>query len=180
MRLQKSKRSKTNEIALGASDMSKSEKGKGQNGKWGKKLSLGEQDLSKITCFNCGGKGHKADKCPSLKTERKKVEIAEAAVSAEVDNDSDDIAWATEDFEKIPQPTEELFAPSEQAAPDLGIESLITPYLAILATPQNMDTTNFASYEIFDSRATRYMTPDRHRLQNYKAIPDHPISTANQ
>jgi hypothetical protein len=108
------------------------------------------------------------------------VEIAEAAVSAEVDDDSDDVAWATEDFEEIPQPAEELFAPSEQAAPDLGIESLITLYLATLATPRNMDTTNFTSYEIFDSGATHHMTPDQHWLQNYKAIPDHPISAANQ
>jgi gag-polypeptide of LTR copia-type/Zinc knuckle len=183
MWLQKSKWSKTNEITLRASDMSKSEKGKGWNGKEGKKSSSDEQDLSKITCFNCRKKGHKANKCPSLKqlkTEWKKEKIAEATVNTEVNNDSDDVAWATEDFKEIPQPAEELFAPLEQAAPELGIESLITPYLATLATPWNMDTTNFASYEIFDSGATHHMTPDWHRLQNYKAIPDHLISAANQ
>jgi hypothetical protein len=64
--------------------------------------------------------------------------------------------------------------------PDLGIEPSITSYLVILATPQNLDTTNVTLYEILDSGATHHMIPDRHWLQNYKTILDYPISAANQ
>ena len=36
------------------------------------------------------------------------------------------------------------------------------------------------STEVYDSGCTRHMTPDRHRLVNYRAIPPKPISAANQ
>ena len=200
MKMPKTKRS--GEIALGV-DTSKSKNGK-EKKRSARKPNSGEQDLSKITCFNCGGKGHKADKCPSPKQpkgEKKAEKRAEAATSAVVDDDSDDVAWAAlEELGDVPHSADSLSqdsrAPDENEISlseiigdlpkvveptviiDAGKRPAISPHLATLAKPQH--TTKPTTCEILDSGATRHMTPDRHRLRNFKHIPDRPISAANQ
>jgi Zinc knuckle len=82
----------------------------GRRGRWkrGKKGAKKELDPMKLTCYNCQGKGHKANECPSPKIQKGKREDSKEKKSAcsgkaettnaiIVDDDSDWDAWAAID-----------------------------------------------------------------------------------
>jgi hypothetical protein len=142
------------------------------------------RDESKLTCFNCSGKGHKAAACPSPKKPRgdKREERngndgrKETAAVAE---DESEEAWmamvlGTSAINENCNDITLFNYPGEIPVPD-PTESTTEQALA-MPTSQRMTH----SVEIYDSGCTRHMTPDRHRLINYRTIPPKPISAANQ
>jgi hypothetical protein len=72
---------------------------------------------------------------------------------------------------------ETLTYPEEIPVPE-PVET--TPVQAFTMPPDERRTNSSPSVEIYDSGCSRHMTPDRHRLVNYRAISPKPISTANQ
>jgi hypothetical protein len=74
-----------------------------------------------------------------------------------------------ENEDKVPTHPEEIPTPKP-------VETIPEHALAMPAD----QATNSSSVEIYDSRCTKHMTPDRHRLINYREIPPKPISAANQ
>ena len=94
---------KPNEIALHADTRGRG-RGRGRGGFRGRGGERGNQgsdnrDESRLTCFNCGGKGHKATACPSQKkprgerpNERNRSEKREQETAAVAEEESDE-AW---------------------------------------------------------------------------------------
>jgi hypothetical protein len=144
------------------------------------------QDQSRFTCFNCGGKGHKAAACPSAKKPRgegrddRRNGGERSRETAAVADDESEEAWMAMVLgtDAIIETQPDISAyPGEISVPDT---SETTPVQAFAIPTGEQRTSNSLSVEIYDSGCSRHMTPDRHRLINYRAISPKPISAANQ
>jgi hypothetical protein len=161
-------------------------RGRGGNSRGGERANHASdnRDKSKLTCFNCSGKGHKAAVCPSpKKPQGDKREERNGnngrKETAAVAKDKSEEAWmamvlGTSAINKICNDITLFNYPGEIPVPN-PTESTIEQALAM---PTSQQMTHLV--EIYDSGCTRHMTPDRHRLINYRTIPPKPISAANQ
>ena len=192
---QAAKNRKPDEVALNADARGRGRgrrrgRGGGGRGRGGNRQGGGERsergddekEPPKFTCFNCGGKGHKSAACPSPRKprgekldDRKGKETAAAAV--------DDEAWIA----FIP----EISTSAEDVETEIDVSTYseeiplpepteTTPEKAFANPPADRRTNNALTAEILDSGCTRHMTPDRHRLANYREIPPKSICAANQ
>ncbi|KIP03168.1 hypothetical protein PHLGIDRAFT_78019 [Phlebiopsis gigantea 11061_1 CR5-6] len=121
-------------------------------------------DEDNITCYKCQGKGHKANICPSKKRAKEK-EFANAAATSDVSGSSSGKAGK-------PVPAERANS-AEIYDVDEGYHSF----------PQDsIDEALVASYDsivdVYDSGATRHMTPFRHLLYNYRDIEERTVLAA--
>ena len=159
-------------------------RGRGGSRQGGERSEKGDDDKEppKFTCYNCGGKGHKAADCPSPKKPRgNKPDEKKAKESAQMaQSDEAWMAIVEEDSTFAEDVETEIDESTYSEEIPLPEPTKTTPEQAFSNAPADRQTKNALTTEIIDSGCTRHMTPDRHRLTNYREIPPKPISAANQ
>ncbi|OBZ68228.1 hypothetical protein A0H81_11842 [Grifola frondosa] len=156
-----------------------------------------EEDL---TCFKCGGKGHRSPECPSKKQFYQKTKKSEAASTStgtsdgKVKTDAKPKDGATKDSSAsaviaapessahieeawsacamIPYEEEIVIDCSDLAAQEeVHIPDTYHAFAGIIESGRRVD--------IFDSGASRHMTPHLDRLSNFRTTAPHQIRAAN-
>lgn len=152
-----------------------------------------------MTCFKCGGKGHRSPDCPSKKQFYQKAKKSEAASTSAVTSDDKTKPDA--------KPKEGTIKGSSASAVVTAIESsahIEEAWSACAAIPYEeaivIDCSDLAAQEevhipdayhafagiiesghrvdIFDSGASRHMTPHLDRLSNFRTTAPHQIRAA--
>lgn len=147
----------------------KGRSGRGRGGKssGGSKAARGSSSADEnITCFKCGGKGHRANVCPTKAAVKKSNDSANAAQASSDGKSSSTTAKSS-------------------SAPTAKVVEIHEGWVADVATMAIIDealTTSHGSsvVEIYDSGATCHMTPHRRMLENYRDIPERTVRAAGK
>lgn len=132
------------------------------------------QTSSGLRCFNCGGRGHKSNVCPT----EKKAKFDQSANSAtetklDVNSESSGDAAISATIDEI----DEGWAAISCSNPDA--DERISPAAATALAQLRQSPDAHVTVDIYDSGATSHMTSLFHRLENYREIPIRSIRAAN-
>ena len=171
-------------------------KGKGRRGKGRGKSDSGNTtgakddtvDASTITCYRCKGIGHKANKCSSPKgvTPKDSANTTQAAKGKGTDTSTSATANTASIVEILSD--DELYATSASLrhlsldnsvidCSDLGDDD--DELYAAAAVVEALATPTDAPSEIYDSGASRHMSPFRELFTTFRTIPTRHIRAAN-
>lgn len=131
--------------------------GRQQSGGGSSRQSHSSTSNEDITCFKCGGKGHKSPVCPS-KGKAKKP--GDSANSAQASAGSSDTKGSATVAKSSPAP----------AAHSVEIDEGWTAYTADASLDKALSVSRVRHSSTCDSGATTYMTPQHHRLFDYRPL----------
>ncbi|KAJ3475523.1 hypothetical protein NLI96_g11784 [Meripilus lineatus] len=179
-------------------------KGKGRRGKGkGKGAAASDAsgskdsapDLSTITCYRCKGIGHKSNKCPSPRNiipkdtanaatpttpttpAAKDTPTVTANTASIVEINSDDELWATSAID--PSIHYSPYVPNVIDCSGLDDQGFVEDLHASAAVVEALIAPSESRCEIFDSGASRHMSPFRDQFENFHTIPTRQIRAAN-
>ena len=133
-----------------------------------------EKDLSKLTCFNCGGKGHKVVTCstPKKPREDKRNDKGHREIAATAD-DGPEEAWMAILHEMSPTDdegedgdqyeSEEIPLPNDET--NLHVDDTPPGTMALITNEPRSDYPE--AIEIYDSGCMKHTTSYRHCLSNF-------------
>ncbi|THH16856.1 hypothetical protein EUX98_g9235, partial [Antrodiella citrinella] len=134
-------------------------------------------DDSGVTCYRCQGKGHRANVCPSKSKAPRPKDQANAADEKKPDPKSDEKgkgrAVETASIVQIDSDDEDAWA----AYSAVEIIEADGPEIATMANDSQISRSEM---EVYDSGATKHMTPFRDQLRNYRSVPRRNIKAADE
>lgn len=169
----KSKKEESAHFAGSSRGRFKKDKGKpkGDKGK--------DRDDSNVTCYKCQGKGHRANVCPSKGKAPRSKDQANVAKDAKKKDDKPDDKGKGKAVET-----------ATVVQIDTDDEGWMTDCTDVDGTDSVLDCSEIASMaeaaaqgpvmEIYDSGATKHMTPYRDQLLNYRQIPKRMVKAAGK
>jgi gag-polypeptide of LTR copia-type len=149
-----------------------------------------KKDKCDLECFNCKKKGHikancwakgggKEGQCPVRKKHNNKDKSTSSAAAATDDISNEDIkSWAAMVVEEDPQESDKeswTFAEEDYSSDEDLYEALSED-----SQDQVASTSGDTEAELYDSGASRHITPFQHHFLTYHAITPRPITAANK